>query len=256
MLTKCLNANLDLDILRLPRFTNPWHYEKTKSANIALYLAQLYPRNPTSDIATKDPRMVQKVWRREFPAGHGLEKALAAARNPSQPHPISDPPSELGELANADVGGEGFTLSSFTAHDAVELGHLLYARLLPFTAAQGRPALISICGAGGAQVLFQMATGPGTTPDNESWVRRKRAAALRFGVSSWYLGRKHRGDEAAFAAKFGLGPSEAGQYAIHGGAVPIRVEGVEGVVGVVVVSGLKQGEDHGVIAEVIRENWE
>lgn len=78
---------------------------------------------------------------------------------------------------------------------------------------------------------------------------------LRFGVSSWYLGQKYGGDEAAFAAKFGLGPSEAGQYAIHGGGVPIRVAGVEGIVAVVVVSGLKQHEDHGVIAEVIRENW-
>lgn len=79
---------------------------------------------------------------------------------------------------------------------------------------------------------------------------------LRFGVSSWFLGQKHAGNEAVFAAKFGLGPSEAGQYAIHGGAIPIRVEGVDGIVGVVVVSGLKQHEDHGVIAEVIRENWE
>ena len=45
-------------------------------------------------------------------------------------------------------------------------------------------------------------------------------------------------------------------YAIHGGAVPIRVQGVEGVVAVVVVSGLKQHEDHGVIVDVVRENWE
>ncbi|KAK5996494.1 hypothetical protein PT974_01829 [Cladobotryum mycophilum] len=199
--------------------------------------------------------MPQKVWRRTFPLGHGLEKAAAAARSPGEPAPIVGPPEELDALVQADVGGEGFTLSSFTAGDAAELGNLLYARLLPFAAA-GRPALISISGAGGAQVYFQLATGSGTTPDNESWVRRKRTAALRFGVSSWYLGRKYKGDEALFAAKFGLGPGEAGEYAIHGGAVPIRVEGVEGVVGVVVVSGLKQPEDHGVIAEVIRENWE
>lgn len=87
-------------------------------------------------------------------------------------------------------------------------------------------------------------------------MRRKRATVLRFGVSSWLMGRKYAGDEAAFAAKFGLGPEQAGEYAIHGGAVPIRVKGVDGVVAVVVVSGLKQHEDHGVIAEVIRENWE
>ena len=37
-----------------------------------------------------------------------------------------------------------------------------------------------------------------------------------------------------------------------GGGVPIRVTGVEGVVAVVVVSGLKQDQDHGVIVEVVQ----
>jgi uncharacterized protein (UPF0303 family) len=48
------------------------------------------------------------------------------------------------------------------------------------------------------------------------------------------------------------------QYAIYGGAVPSRVRGIEGIVAVVVVSGLKQSgrEDHGVIVEVIKENWQ
>jgi uncharacterized protein (UPF0303 family) len=64
---------------------------------------------------------------------------------------------------------------------------------------------------------------------------------------------KFEGDEKAFAAKYGLGPEEAGGYAIHGGAVPIRVRGVEGVVACVVVSGLKQHEDHGVVVEVLQE---
>lgn len=156
-------------------------------------------------------------------------------------------------LIDADVGGEGFTLSSFSADDAWELGHLIHARLLPF--APARPALISISLAGGA-VLFQSATGSGTTPDNAEWVARKRATVTRFGVSSWLMGRKFGGDEAAFAAKFALGPDAAGGFAIHGGGVPVRVRGVEGVVAVVVVSGLKAFEDHGVIAEVVRENWE
>jgi uncharacterized protein (UPF0303 family) len=64
---------------------------------------------------------------------------------------------------------------------------------------------------------------------------------------------KFGGDEKAFAAKYGLGPEEMGDYAIHGGAVPIRVRGVEGVVACVVVSGLKQHEDHGVVVEVLQE---
>lgn len=56
----------------------------------------------------------------------------------------------------------------------------------------------------------------------------------------------------AFKEKYGLGNS-AVEYAIHGGGVPIRVTGVEGVVAVVVVSGLKQDQDHGVIVEVIQK---
>ena len=59
---------------------------------------------------------------------------------------------------------------------------------------------------------------------------------------------KFAGDEAAFAKKFILGES-AGTYAIHGGGFPIRVKGVEGVVAVIVVSGLAQHEDHQVIIE-------
>ncbi len=56
--------------------------------------------------------------------------------------------------------------------------------------------------------------------------------------------------EKTFAEKYMLG-EKAGQYAIHGGGVPVRVRGVEGIVGVVVVSGLKQHEDHAVVVEGI-----
>ena len=50
-----------------------------------------------------------------------------------------------------------------------------------------------------------------------------------------------------------MGPETAGAYAIHGGGVPIRVERVEGVVAVLVVSGLKQEEDHMVAMEAIED---
>jgi uncharacterized protein (UPF0303 family) len=62
---------------------------------------------------------------------------------------------------------------------------------------------------------------------------------------------KMHGDEKAFADKYMLGQT-AGEYAIHGGGVPLRVEGVEGVVGVIVVSGLKQEEDHMVVVEALQ----
>lgn len=147
--------------------------------------------------------------------------------------------------------GDSFTFSSFTVEDAWILGNLLRNRLLPFPAA----TVISIALANATQVVFQCVTGTGTMPDNEVWVARKRNTVLRWGCSTWLMHCKYAGDEAAFKAKFGMSEDVAAQYAIHGGAIPIRVQGVEGVVAVVVVSGLKQHQDHGVIVDVIKENW-
>lgn len=87
-------------------------------------------------------------------------------------------------------------------------------------------------------------------------MRRKRNTVFRFGASTWFMHCKFAGDEEAFRAKYGMSPELAQEYAIHGGGVPIRVRGVEGVVAVVVVSGLKQHEDHGVIFDVVREHWQ
>ncbi|MDF2808182.1 MAG: hypothetical protein K0S43_3128, partial [Cellulosimicrobium sp.] len=39
--------------------------------------------------------------------------------------------------------------------------------------------------------------------------------------------------------------------AAHGGAFPVRVDGV-GIVGVVTVSGLAQGDDHALVTEALR----
>ncbi|KAI5861903.1 hypothetical protein GGS23DRAFT_597925 [Durotheca rogersii] len=195
------------------------------------------------------------VLRRRDPTpGAGLRLALAAQT--ADPEPIPAPPSDP-EVVRATC--DTFVLERFTAEDAWELGHLLYARLAPVAARRGQPTLVSVALAGGATVAFQAAVGAGTTPDNEAWARRKRAAALRFAASTWLLrcryGPGAAGDDA-FRRRAGLGPEEAAAYAIHGGAVPIRVHGVEGVVAVVVVSGLKPEEDHGVIVDVLNKHWE
>ncbi|KAI1123065.1 hypothetical protein F5Y10DRAFT_61379 [Nemania abortiva] len=198
--------------------------------------------------------MPSKVLRRkDKSAGIGLRAVLAAQAQAegASASPIPSPPNDADAVRETC---DSFTLESFTAADAWELGHLLYARLLPFSAS--KPTVVSIASANGAHVLFQAAVGSGTLPDNDAWVRRKRNAVLRFGASSWFLQCKFAGDETAFRRKFGLSEDAAGEYAIHGGAVPIRVGGVEGVVAVVVVSGLKQHEDHGVIIDVINSHWE
>jgi uncharacterized protein (UPF0303 family) len=50
-----------------------------------------------------------------------------------------------------------------------------------------------------------------------------------------------------------MAPVDDEKYACHGGGFPVRVKGVEGVVAVIVVSGLAQEEDHNILVEGI--NW-
>ncbi|TBU27725.1 DUF336 domain-containing protein [Dichomitus squalens] len=159
---------------------------------------------------------------------------------------IRAPPVTLEDIAAQE---QRCIFPHFTADTAWELGTRLRARL---QRASPKPAVVNITLAAHSQLLFHCATGRGTTADNDTWVARKRAAVLRWHTSTWFLHNKHGGNEDAFRAKFMLG-EKAGEYAIHGGGFPIRVRDVEGIVGVIVVSGLTMQEDHEVIVEVIEE---
>ena len=99
--------------------------------------------------------------------------------------------------------------------------------------------------------VLPQVTHAGTQLDNMFWVSRKRKAVIRFGCSTWALHNKFSGDEEAFAKKSGLGAA-ANEYAIHGGGVPIYVKGCETMVAVVIVSGLKQWDDHQVVIEELQ----
>ncbi|RFU30648.1 hypothetical protein B7463_g5686, partial [Scytalidium lignicola] len=158
--------------------------------------------------------------------------------------PIPTPPNDLETVSKIDAS---LTLDHFTLDDAWELGCALRKRLMPIQA----PVVINTSSANQNQTLFHTCTHSGVMPDNDSWVARKRKTVLRWGVSTWYMHCKFDGDEKAFADKYGLG-DRAAEYAIHGGAVPIKVKGVEGVVAVVIVSGLKQHEDHAVVVEALQ----
>ena len=161
---------------------------------------------------------------------------------------IPMPPRDLEEITTID---NSLSFPTFTSHTAWVLGSLLRTRLLAFA----KPAVIDISLAHGNHCLFHAVTHSGTAPDNDSWVSRKRNTVLRFGASTWFQHNKYKGDEGAFAAKFALG-TKAGEYAIHGGGWPVRVQGVEGIVAVIVVSGLKQEQDHGIIVQVVSEYLE
>jgi uncharacterized protein (UPF0303 family) len=184
-------------------------------------------------------------------------------------------PTQQPAVLIAQETSDEYKFRSFTTETAWSLGTALRTRLLSLPPSQRKPALISITlatattGSSGTplHVIFQSATESGTVPDNENWVWRKRNTVLRWGVSSWAMRMKTAAGlgggatadeiEAAFVKKFSLasgnGGASADEYAIHGGGFPIRVRGVEGIVAVVVVSGLKQEDDHEVVVETVRE---
>ena len=133
---------------------------------------------------------------------------------------------------------------AFDANTAWALGSVLRGKLL----AEGVGGSIEIETAG--QVLFACTT-PGATPGQADWIRRKRNTVLRFGRSSYGVGRMLERDGVTMEARHGLMLAD---YAAHGGGFPIFVEGVgAGAVGTVIVSGLPQREDHRLVVSALAE---
>ncbi|MBK8157737.1 MAG: heme-degrading domain-containing protein [Rhodospirillaceae bacterium] len=104
------------------------------------------------------------------------------------------------------------------------------------------PVTIDITRAG--HQLFHVAL-PGTSADNDEWVKRKVATVMRFGHSSFYMGRSTAAKGVVFTERYLLDPY---RYAPQGGSFPIIVAGT-GVVGTVTISGLPQAEDHAFVVD-------
>ncbi|CAG9195609.1 conserved hypothetical protein [Paraburkholderia tropica] len=87
----------------------------------------------------------------------------------------------------------------------------------------------------------------GTSPDNADWVRRKSRVVEHFRRSSYAIGLRMQQSGTTLAEKHGLPLAE---FATHGGAFPLTVDGV-GVIGSVTVSGLPQRMDHELVVEAL-----
>jgi len=98
------------------------------------------------------------------------------------------------------------------------------------------------------QQLFHVAL-PGTSADNDQWIRRKSAVVYRFAHSSFYIGTQCRMSGKSLEEKFEISTAD---YAAHGGGFPIMVRGV-GLVGTLTVSGIPQAEDHRLAVESIEQ---
>jgi uncharacterized protein (UPF0303 family) len=134
------------------------------------------------------------------------------------------------------------TLPRFTHDDAWTLGTLLVG----LARERGAPVAVDI--RRGGQQLFHAAL-PGSTPDNDAWIDRKRRVVERYGCSSLLVGSRFRAKGTTFEESSRLDPDT---YAAHGGAFPIAVTGT-GVIGTVVVSGLPQIEDHKMVVEALEK---
>lgn len=160
--------------------------------------------------------------------------------------PLPEAPRDVKAIAAQE---KSCHLPHWNTDIAFRLGTMLRARLQHFD----NPAVIHISTISTPpHILFQAVSRNGTNLDNDYWVARKRKSVIRWGVSTWQLHNKYGGDEAVFAQKNGLGGA-AGEYAIHGGGVPIFVTGSSGMVAVVVVSGLKQWDDHMIVIEALEK---
>ncbi|MEV7034093.1 heme-degrading domain-containing protein [Streptomyces sp. NPDC093272] len=128
----------------------------------------------------------------------------------------------------------------FTYDDAWALGSLLVEM------ARERQAPVAVDIHRGGQQLFHAAL-PGSTPDNDAWIARKRRVVERYGAASYLVGARFRAKGTTFEESSRLDPDT---YAAHGGSFPVTVENV-GVIGSVTVSGLPQLQDHRLVVEAL-----
>ncbi|MCQ4211970.1 heme-degrading domain-containing protein [Streptomyces longispororuber] len=153
---------------------------------------------------------------------------------------MSTEPKAAPDIPTLQEQERRLTLAAFTHDDAWRLGTLLVEL------SRERQAPVAIDITRGGQQLFHAAL-PGSTPDNDAWIARKRRVVERYHASSYLVGSRFRAKGTTFEDSSRLDPDV---YAAHGGAFPITVRGA-GVVGVVVVSGLPQIEDHALVVEAL-----
>ena len=136
---------------------------------------------------------------------------------------------------------EKYQFASFNEDTAWEVGCWLVA----YAKENNLPITIDI--QRGEQQVFH-ASRPGTSADNDEWIKRKVRLVNRYGHSSFYLGQLLKQAGKSIEEMFLLPESD---YAPHGGCFPIIVRGT-GMVGTITVSGLPQEEDHKTVIQALK----
>jgi uncharacterized protein (UPF0303 family) len=133
---------------------------------------------------------------------------------------------------------KNLVLSSFTNEDAISLGQ----ELLKLALNQKSPVIVQV--RIGEQIIFHSAL-TGSSSENDWWINRKYRVVEKFKHSSMYVRVSFEEKNQSFEEDSGL---DNELYAAHGGGFPITVSG-SGIVGVALVSGLPQVEDHKMIIQ-------
>ena len=150
--------------------------------------------------------------------------------------------SVIEDIAVIEEQEKALRFAAFDADAAWQLGGIVRSKLLE----RGAGGTVEIELAG--QVLFACTT-VGATPGQADWIRRKRNTVRRFARSSYAIGRALERDGETLLSRHAL---EIKDYAAHGGGFPIFVVGV-GCIGSVIVSGLPQRDDHGLVVSAVAE---
>ena len=137
---------------------------------------------------------------------------------------------------------KALVLPAFDIAAALEIGQIAYELA---TSRGINPAIeVRI----GEWIVFH-ASLPGTDTTNDWWMGRKARVVLLTGHSSMHERVLAEETNIDWFAKHGV---DEEQYAIHGGGLPINVVG-KGLVGILLISGLPQVQDHLLGVEVLTE---
>jgi uncharacterized protein (UPF0303 family) len=135
------------------------------------------------------------------------------------------------------------TLNVLTNKEAVELGECV----IKIAREKNLPIATRVYI--GDWIAFHVSL-PGSDAENDRWMARKVRTVAAKGHSSMCL--RILAEEAGITEKDWYAQNDLAEsdHAIHGGAFPLRVDGVH--VGTVVVSGIPQEDDHRLAVESLR----
>ncbi len=146
------------------------------------------------------------------------------------------------QIKEIETARQEVVQDSFSFEKAYKLGTKMYEKAKE----KKLPIVISIT-MNHHQVFY--AALPGTTCDNDNWIRRKQNTVYYFEKSSYEMSLAMELKKDTIDNRYAL---EKKDYVAAGGCIPVVVKDV-GLVGTVGISGLKQNEDHDFVMEALHE---